>query len=211
MGDPLDKAAAGRTFSGVRILAALLALTLPARASSLVADLEPAQRADLDKGELVVRAEPVPGGIWPRIIAYVRVKAPVEAVEKVFRDYANAASYMPGLLKAEVLARPDPDTYDVRYTNAMPVVGEVKSTVRNRFRRQGDTLVMRWNLLEAAHADESTGELRVEPDGERGSLLRYINYVRPKMAVARLAAGAAANEVKKTVLALKKESERRGG
>jgi hypothetical protein len=192
----------------MKILLVLLLLALPSRATVLQ-DLDPSQQAGLDKGEVVIRSEPVPGGVWPRIIAYVRIKAAVDTVEKVFRDYANAASYMPGLVKAEVLRRPDPDTYDVRYTNTMPVVGEMQSTVRNRYTRSGDTLIMRWKLLEAAHADESTGELHVEPAGPRAAIMRYSNYVRPKTSLARLAKSAATAEVRKTVLALKKESERR--
>jgi len=192
----------------MKILLALLVLSLPVRAS-ILKDLNPSQQSGLDKGEVVIRSEQVPGGIWPRIIAYVRINAAVETIEKVFRDYANAASYMPGLLKAEVLRRPDPDTYDVRYTSTMPVVGETQSTVRNRYSRSGDSLVMRWKLLEAAHADESTGELHVEPAGPRAAIMRYSNYVRPKTSLARLAKSAATAEVRKTVLALKKESERR--
>jgi len=193
----------------MRPLVALFFLGAAAQGSSLVSDLDASQRANLAKGQVVILSEDVPGGVWPRVIAYTRIDAAVETVEKVFRDYANAAAYIPGLIKAEVLRQPDPDTYEVRYTSAMPVVGETRSTVRNSYSRQGDALLLRWKLLEAAHADESTGELRVEPDGPRKSILRYINYVRPKLAIARLAAGAAANEVKKTVLALKKESERR--
>jgi len=195
----------------MKVLLALLVLAVTARGSSVVSDLSPAQIGSLDKGEVVVRSEEVPGGVWPRIIAYVRIRATVDQVEKVFRDYAGASSFIPGLRKAEVLKRPDPDTYDVRYTNTMPVVGDTQSTVRNRYSRQGDALVMRWNLIASPHAEESTGELRVEPlEKLQGSIMRYVNYVRPKLSIARLAAGAAANEVKKTVLALKKESERRG-
>jgi len=195
----------------MKVLLGLLLLAASASAGPVLSELSPAQIGSLEKGEVVVRSEEVPGGVWPRIIAYVRIKATVDAVEKVFRDYASASSFIPGLRKAEVLKRPDPDTYDVRYTNTMPVVGDTQSTVRNRYSRQGNALVMRWNLIDSAHADESTGELRVEPlDKLQGSIMRYVNYVRPKLAIARLAAGAAANEVKKTVLALKKESERRG-
>jgi hypothetical protein len=196
----------------MKVWLGLVLLTASAAAGPVLSELSPAQIGTLEKGEVVIRSEEVPGGVWPRIIAYVRIKANVDAVEKVFRDYASASSFVPGLRKAEVLKRPDPDTYDVRYTNTMPVVGDTQCTVRNRYSRQGDALVMRWSLIESAHADESTGELRVEPlDKPQGSIMRYVNYVRPKLSIARLAAGAAANEVKKTVLALKKESERRGG
>jgi len=206
----LDKNRAWQTLVLMRMFFGLLLLVASASADPVFSELSPTQVAALEKGDVVVRSEEVPGGVWPRIIAYVRIKATVDAVERVFRDYASASAFIPGLRKAEVLKRPDPDTYDVRYTNTMPVVGDTQSTVRNRYSRQGNALIMRWDLIESAHAEESTGELRVEPlDRLQGSIMRYVNYVRPKLSIARLAAGAAANEVKKTVLALKKESERR--
>lgn len=186
----------------------LAALVLPA-AASVKKELDNDQLADLQAGKLVVRSEDVPGGPWPRLIVYTKVQAPVSGVEQVFRDYESAADYTPGMVSAEVLARPDPDTYEVRYTSAMPLIGQSKSTVRNHYRHDGDTLVVSWKLIEATHADESTGELRVEPDGQGGSILRYANYVKPKSALAALARSAAVSEVKRTVEAIKKESEKR--
>lgn len=195
----------------MKALVALCLLALPVHAASLARDLDDAQRAGLEDGDIVLRAEEVSGGVWPRLIVYVRIKAPADAIEQVFRDYASASSYIPGLVSATILRQPDPDTYEVRYVNAMPLIGESRSVVRNRYSRDGDVLVVRWNLLEGTHADESTGELRVEPLGENVCLLRYSNYVKPKSSFAGLAKGAAAGEAKKTVLALKKESERRRG
>jgi hypothetical protein len=177
--------------------------------SSVLGDLDASELADLRAGQLVVRTENVDGAPWPRLVVYTAVDAPVSAVEKVFRDYASAPSYTPGLTSAEVLAQPDPNTYDVRYTSAMPLIGDSVSTVRNSYRQDGDNLVVRWKLLEATHADESTGELRVEPDGNGGSILRYTNFVRPKSSFAKLAKSAALGEVKKTVTAIKAESEKR--
>jgi len=185
---------------------ALLAMTASA---SVLEDLDETERKDLQAGKLVVQSEEVAGGPWPRLLVYTEVDAPVATVEKVFRDYDSAASYTPGLDSAEVLARPDENTYEVRYTSAMPIVGQSVSTVRNRYRRDGDTLVVSWQLLEATHADESTGELRVEPLGPDRSVIRYTNYVKPKSSFAVLARSAALNEVKKTVAAIKKESEKR--
>ena len=200
-------------FRGYRLMRTLLALLLSSLAvqASVLKDLEPSEQAGLEKGDVVLRSEDVSGGVWPRLIVYVHVKAPVGVVERIFRDYAGASSYIPGLVSATVLRQPDPDTYEVRYINAMPLIGESQSVVRNRYSREGEVLVVRWKLLEATHADESTGELRVEPVTARSCVLRYSNYVKPKSSLAKLARGAAAGEARKTVLALKKESERRGG
>jgi hypothetical protein len=129
-------------------------------------------------------------------------------VEAVFRDYKGASSYIPNLVSAEVLSQPSPNIYEVKYTSSMPLVGQSSNTVRNVYSYDGDALVVKWNLLESGLADESTGELRVEPY-ETGSVIRYTNYVKPKSSLAVLAKSAALSEVKQTVVAIKNEAEKR--
>jgi hypothetical protein len=175
---------------------------------SLLSDLDASQLADLQAGNQVVISTPVPGGPWPRLQVYTLVNAPVSAVESVFRDYKGAASYIPNLVSADVLEQPDPNTYIVKYTSTMPLVGKTSNTVRNIYSYDGTALVVKWNLIESGLADISTGELRVEPY-QTGSVLRYTNYVKPKSSLAVLAKSAALSEVKQTVLAIKKEAERR--
>jgi len=189
------------------LLASLL-LAFPAFAASVLDDLSADQLSSLNSGTMVVRSVDVPGGPWPRLIVYTKVAAPVSAVEGVFRDYAGASSYIPNLVSADVLAHPSPDIYDVKYTSKMPLVGQTSNTVRNTYSYDGSALVVSWNLLESGMADVSTGELRVEPDGT-GSIIRYTNYVKPKSSLAVIAKSAALSEVKKTVAAIKAESERR--
>ncbi len=197
---------------GMRILQVwLLAMMLGVAAAqgSVLDELDASQREDLRSGRVVVRSEAVPGAAWPRLIVYTKVRAPVSTVEEVLRDYASAPNYIPGMVSAEVLEQPDADTYMVRYTSMMPVVGQSRSTVRNRYSRDGEALVMTWTLIEATHALASDGGLQVEPDGRGGSFLRYANHVVPKSSLAALAKPAAVAEVKKTVEAIRKESERR--
>lgn len=177
--------------------------------AAVLTDLTPSELAQLNSGKMVVRSQDVPGGPWPRLMVYTKVAAPVSSVESVFRDYAGASSYIPGLKSAEVLSHPDANTYDVRYTTRMPIIGDTRSTVRNIYRRDGNALVVSWNLIQADMADASTGELRVEPDGN-GSILRYTNYVKPKSSLAVVAKFAALGEVRSTVAAIKAESEKRG-
>jgi len=196
-----------------KLLQALVLLVVAAsasavRADSLLDDLSPDQLSQMKSGQMVVRPTDVDGAPWPRLQVYVKVNAPVQAVEDVFRDYSGASSYIPNLVSADVLSHPNPNTYDVRYTSTMPLVGKVSNTVRNKYSYDGNALVVNWNLLQSGLADESTGQLRVEPYGS-GSVLRYTNFVRPKSSFAFLAKGAALSEVKATVAAIKKEAERR--
>jgi hypothetical protein len=187
----------------------VLFITLSSGFGSLLSDLDSSQSAELNSGQMVVKTEDVTDAPWPRLRVYTKVDAPVSVVEKLLRDYGSASSYTPGLKSAEVLAQPTPDTYKVCYTSSMPLVGDTKSTVLNQYSKVGDALVVNWKLVQADLADESTGELRVEPAPDGGSILRYTNFVRPKSSFAKLAKSAAVSEVKKTVAAIKSESEKR--
>jgi len=186
----------------------MASLSVSLAGPSLLSDLDASQLADLQSGKQVVISTPVPGGPWPRLQVYTLVNAPVSAVESVFRDYKGAASYIPNLVSADILEQPDPNTYIVKYTSTMPLVGKTSNTVRNIYSYDGTALVVKWNLIESGLADISTGELRVEPY-QTGSVIRYTNYVKPKSSLAVLAKSAALSEVKQTVLAIKKEAERR--
>lgn len=187
----------------------VIAMTGSAMAApSLLADLSADQMQTLKSGKLVVNSIKVPGGPWPRLQVYTLVNAPVSSVEAVFRDYKGASSYIPNLVSADVLSQPSPNIYEVKYTSSMPLVGQSSNTVRNVYSYNGDALVVKWSLLESSLADESTGELRVEPH-ETGSVLRYTNYVKPKSSLAVLAKSAALSEVKQTVTAIKNEAEKR--
>jgi hypothetical protein len=187
----------------------LLASVRLVAAPSLLTDLDATQLADLRAGKQVVISTPVPGGPWPKLQVYTTVNAPVSAVESVFRDYKGASSYIPNLVSADVLEQPNPNTYIVKYTSSMPIVGKTSNTVKNVYSYDGSALVVSWNLIDSALAEISTGELRVEPDGKNTSVLRYTNYVKPKSSLAVLAKSAALSEVKQTVAAIKAEAERR--
>ena len=181
-----------------------------AQAGGILEDLDAKQVATLNAGKLVAIPTEVPGGPWPRLQVYSIINAPVRDVEAVFRDYPGASSYIPNLVAADILEQPDKNTYHVRYTSSMPMVGKSSSTVRNIYSREDEVLLVRWNLIESELAEVSTGEFRVEPY-RGGSLLRYTNFVKPKSLLAVLVKFAALGEAKQTVTAIKKEAERRGG
>jgi hypothetical protein len=194
----------------ISCLLATFMLPVSGLRADVLSDLDAGQRKELDAGGLVVRSKDVPGGPWPELMVYTRVDAPVSAVESVFRDYQGAASYIPNLESAEVLEHPSKNLYVVRYTSKAPLVGKIVSTVKNTYSYPDGGLSVKWDLIEATQADESRGELRVQPDA-KGCILRYTNYVKPKSSLAGMVKFAALSEVKKTVSALKAESEKRAG
>lgn len=175
-----------------------------------VADsLSGAQLSQLKAGEMVVESKDVPGGVWPQVTIYTLVAAPVATIGGVFRDYAHAPEFQPSIVSATVVAHPSANVYNVEYTQKLPMFGTTKFTVQNTFQTSGDALTVTWKLLKSSMADISDGSLQVEPYGD-GSIMRYINYVKPKLgALAGMAKGSALDSVKTTVSELKAEAEKR--
>lgn len=189
------------------VAVALLALAGGARAG-VVSDLSPAQVEQLKSGQLVLAKKDIPGGVWPQLIVYTLVDAPIKVVGDVFRDYAHAQDFQPNIVSAKVVAKPSPNVYNVEYTQKLPIFGTTSFTMQNTYTQTPSSLDVKWTLLKSAMAEVSDGSLSVEPFGD-GSVMRYTNYVKPKSSLAVMAKGAALNEVKGTVTALKNECEKR--
>lgn len=189
-------------------LIALLVAGAGARAD-LASALSPDQLSQLKAGQMVVIPKDIPGGVWPQLTVYTLVAAPVATIGAVFRDYAHAQDFQPSIVSAKVVAQPAPNVYDVEYTQKMPIFGTTNFTVENTFSNDGSALTVTWKLLKSSMADVSDGSLRVEPYAG-GSIMRYINYVKPKLGfLAGAAKSAALDSVKQTVAELKAEAEKR--
>jgi hypothetical protein len=98
----------------------------------------------------------------------------------------------------------------VEYTQKLPIFGTTNFTVQNTYSESDGGVTVTWKLLKSSMADVSDGSIRVEPYGNGGSIMRYINYVKPKLgALAGMAKGSALDSVKSTVSDLKNEAEKR--
>ncbi len=211
---PLDSGGAGRFQWGMRwpyfwmVVGMLVGAVVPGRAD-LTAGLGADQVQQIKSGQMVVTQKDIPGGVWPQLTVYTVVNAPVATVGGVFRDYDHASDFQPSVISAKVVNQPAPNVFDVEYTQKMPIFGTTSFTVQNTFKDSAGGLDVTWKLLKSSMAEVSDGSLRVEPYGA-GSVMRYTNYVKPKLgALAGMARGAAVGEVKATVAALKAEAEKR--
>lgn len=189
-------------------------LLVAAAVSTLRADvagsLSPEQLAQVKSGQLVVESKDIPGGVWPQLTVYTLVAAPVPVIGGVFRDYEHAQDFQPSIVSAKVIAKPAPNVVNVEYTQKLPIFGTTSFTVQNTFSETKDGgLSVTWKLLKSSMAEVSDGSLRVEPYG-KGSIMRYVNYVKPKLGfIAGAAKASALDSVKNTVTELKAEAEKR--
>jgi len=177
--------------------------------ADLADSLSPDQMTQLKAGQLVVESKDMPGGVWPQLTVYTLVNAPVATVDAVFRDYDHAQDFQPSIVSAKIVSQPSPNVCDVQYTQKLPLFGTTTFTVQNTYSNSKGGVTVTWKLLKSAMADVSDGSLRVEPYGS-GSIMRYVNYVKPKLGfLAGAAKSEALNSVKQTVSELKGEAEKR--
>ena len=121
------------------LLASLAAVT---SVFAEVIDLTPEEIQLVKDGKDIVKSEEVRHAPLPRVHVYTFVRAPVDVIETVFRDYENSHKYVPGVIKATVISRPHPNTYIVETTSKVPIVGTSKSTVKNTFCKKGSAVIV---------------------------------------------------------------------
>ncbi len=195
------------TLLSVALVALLLAGKV-GQAADLKSALSLEQLQELEAGKTVVTARELPKEPWPELQLYRKIAAPPEVVKALLLDYDSAPSYTPGMLGAEVVAKPATDIQDVRYTVRMPVVSKISYIVRNTYESQGKNFAVRWTLVESPVASASRGALEMQPHGE-GTLLRYTNHVTPSIPMAGVLKQQALKEAKTTIEAIGAEAERR--
>ncbi len=191
----------------------VLSLAVFAAVSSIQAALineVPAYAQDeLSSGQVVLKSKNIPGAPWPQLSLYQVVDAPPAVVADLFSDYASAPSYTPGMIAAKVIATNPDGSKDVLYTVKVPVLQSISYTVRNTYKKKGDSYEVDWTLLKSPLAKSSEGSLRIEPYGNGQTLMCYTNLTVP---ITNLVAGLknqALNEAKSTVRAITGEAERR--
>lgn len=176
--------------------------------AALVDQLDEEQRKQLEDGEAVTVLKNVEGATWPQIKIYKKVDATPSQVADLFTDYENAPTYIPNMIKAEVIGNPDSKSTDVEYTVKVPVLSKISYVVRNHYEKDGDSYKVSWKLLKSAMAKSSTGSLEVEPLNGK-TILCYTNLAEPITKLAAALKNQAVGEAQMTVAALSKEAEKR--
>ena len=176
---------------------------------SLTEDLSADELAQAKSGKLIVKTEDVDQAPLPRVKVYTWSKASTQVMDEVFRDYPNSHKYVPGVVKAEIVKKEGNDVYIVTTTSKIPIVGNTETTVKNTFQTTPNAVTVKWHLIESTGAEKADGQLMAE-ECDGGSLIRYTNFLVPKITLGASAIrGVAIQAVEKNVSAIKTESERR--
>jgi hypothetical protein len=191
---------------GMRWLAAAAALWLGTAHSGkcgLLQELSGEQRREVLAGGQVMLQEAVAGKPWPRVRVFQLVRATPEEVAAVFFDYENSKTYIPDLLHSRISKTITPLVLEVDYEVKVPILADEAYTARNEMRAiHSGGFDVSWILVRALQTKGAEGNLRIEPHGERDSVIRYTNLVTPASGMAKVLKTLALARMQKTVHAI---------
>jgi hypothetical protein len=187
-------------------VAACLA-ALPSAQANLLDDLTLDQRQELEKGELIVREQDIPGKPWPRVRIYKQINAAPEEVAAVFFDYDQAKTYIPDVLESKISKKVSPSVMEVDYAVEVPILADEAYTARNEMIGLGRGYRVSWTLLRALQTKAAEGNLLIEPFENGTSVIRYTNLVTPSSGMAKILRGPALSRMQKTVVAIGQKVE----
>ena len=181
---------------------------LPAATAGVLEDLSRDQQSDLEKGDLIVLEQDIPGKPWPRVRIYKRIKATPEEVAAVFFDYDQAKTYIPDVLESKISKRIAPCVVEVDYEVNVPILRDEAYTARNEMKALSESYQVSWTLLRALQTKAAEGNLLIEPFENGSSVIRYTNLVTPSSGMAKILKGPALFRMQKTVLAIGEKVEK---
>ena len=188
-------------------LAACVAV-LPAATAGVLEDLSRDQQLELEKGDLIVLEQDIPGKPWPRVRIYKRIKATPEEVAAVFFDYDQAKTFLPDVLESKISKKIAPCVVEVDYEVNVPILSDEAYTALNEMKALGESYQVSWTLLRALQTKAAEGNLLIEPFENGSSVIRYTNLVTPSSGMAKILKGPALFRMQKTVLAIGEKVEK---
>lgn len=180
---------------------------LPATTAGLLDDLTREQRAELEKGGLIVLEQDIPGKPWPRVRIYKKIQAAPEQVAAVFFDYNQAKTFIPDVLESRISKKISPGVMEVDYEVDVPILADEAYTARNEMKALQDGYQASWTLLRALQTKAAEGNLLIEPFENGSSVIRYTNLVTPSSGMAKILKLPAMSRMQKTVLAIGQKVE----
>ncbi len=142
-------------------------------------------RLRLERGEVHVDLEDVPGSKAPRATVLAMIDAPPLRVWKLIDQARDYGRTMKGVKKAEELSRQD-DQVRAKVTISMPFPLKDLTSVTKAVHtvRDGERYCRVWTL-ESGDYHKNEGSWTLEPDPQRGerTLVRYIVHAEPKIRV----------------------------
>lgn len=162
-----------------------VALAAPGASAELFDKLPARSRAQLERGEQVVRTQDMEGSKWPAVTVFQLASVPPEIAAAVFTDFAAQPSYLHnccGLIQA-IVKNPavggNPRVQRVFYEIEVPVFANERYELLETISKGEDgTYSVTWKKIgSGGRADDVVGRADFEPHGD-GTMFVYYNYVK---------------------------------
>lgn len=151
----------------------------------MTSPLDPATKSRLDRGEVLVSTEPVPGSPTPAIVVLAVFEHPPEAVWRHIDQSNRYAEFMPRIKQAAELSRQGADIR-TRMTVDMPFpLKNLTATTRAKHTVEpGVRYVREWKLEEGDyHKNEGSWVLTPFEGNPNRALAHYRVHVIPKIPI----------------------------
>lgn len=176
-------------------------------ADALWDTLTASQQEVLNAGKQILVTEEIPKAIWPRFHIYRLIPASPRDVEAVFWDVNDDINYVPDCTKVTIKSRPAPNIIEAIYYLNIPFLPQEVSQVRTEVTLLPHGIYNNtWTVLSSRYSQSGSGSFLIVPH-QKGSLIRYTNFVVPKSSIACMLRNQAETELRQTVKAIAKRVE----
>ena len=191
---------------------------LVASQSAMASVLDPlsvAERVEIDKGEVIVKSQDMPGSSWPSVTVYQLVNTTPEEAMAVFTNYGEQATYLRGccgVLESRVLDAAvggDRRIQRVLYELEVPVVANERYELREEMSKgpSGSYSVTWRKVSTGGHSDDIVGRATFEPRGGK-TAFSYNNFTKINEFGAGFFADQSVERTQKTVEVMAKQMEK---
>lgn len=184
------------------ILYVLISLSLTAHSQHT---FTPAEKSQLQNGELLVYEKDIDGKPWPESTYYTLINISPLASLSVFSDFVAQQNYIPRIAEAKEKEYKSPWDIHVAVKAEVPwPINETHYTTGNILERPDDNFYrLTWYLVDAEHFNDTYGYISFKPYGNK-TLMVYNSLVDPKTSfLANLFKGKIRNETREVVEAIR--------
>lgn len=152
---------------------------------------------------------PDKNGPWPEFLVEVTIHAtPLESVA-IYYALDHQKDYVPGVIKSVVTSQPNPleAITDYEFATPWPLPNSVYTNGSKLHQVAQSHYKVNWWMITNNSADETTGYAEFIPTKNNMTKLIYRSYVSPKNFLATFFKGRAKEDIKNTILTIKKHIE----
>lgn len=170
-----------------------------AQKTSIVKELNEAQLAQLEAGDLVLKTKELKSSAWPEITIYTLVEAtPIEAMG-IFSALDYQKEYVPNVIKSKPIRHLSATEVLTAYEMHTPFpLSNALYTHGSIVHQYDEDYELTWYKVESTSTEMVSGSAYFSPY-KKGTLFRYVSLIKPKSLFGSLVKKIMLKDVQKTI------------